>query len=1224
VRSSCKTSNMAHFASLNGAADYAAGVDNDDFDFDFRPDPNTMARRSISIFSRRGTETPEPKPPFIAQAAMATNPVPHLKREMTERQKSWLGRRCSVGGGKSTSKPPSPAQKKPKGTILNAVPPAKIIRMTALEEEMATSPNEEILSAVSEHSPTQVAFTARSHQTPQGSPINQTSTFWSKPSAPLAQRTRSEKKRDKNSRIGIWVNGIAQWDDQILVGNAHEQHRQWVEEAVREETGFTPLHTHTAVHPALRGERPTLSVVIPNGDEPMVNTTALSTIVQPRPQRPVVSVAPASIVSRFNIVTPAITITEEANEEHDVSPLESVQHTPTLNRNMAMEQTHLDVVSPESVRPRAFRESSSSAGSSLGEQDDKSSIYSKRSSATSIEAPRIAIPKRSSKRLSGRALTRVSPAASSEDLYKRHAADLNKPLPPDPHPIPVRAAPTPCTLTRSNRRASSASLASAPASRLRPQSAILLARSRPSTRSLSRLDKVDAEFLRNSPYASHSDFEAESPSDGPSESEIDEPMTPTLSQAEDELQAHLNGISSDVYYGENDSVPLKPTAVERCDSILAKTASIRRNDSVRSVMQPPERAPTLPRRSRKRDWRSQKLRDAPPARQPTRRRSDSNIRITLRHEAMHRSLSVTQHAMAHEWHVTTREQPTAIAQELTQPQPPRIVIDDGLIVVQGPTILGEDGSVMTPIAVAAASAEEVLLHILASLSSMDDLASTALINKGMYRVYKEHEMHLIRSVCNNQSPPAHEFREWCPPERNTLETSSRASSQLEHTPQSYVRCYRRDVAVIESLKALILDHCQTFIRRETAFALSTPTHPNAQRFNDAFWRIWCFCKIFGCEKGREDDVTGQLDWLKGGLLANNQDLAATVNTNLEFEMSSILLNPPDHFAKGNAGGLTAQQLYDMTEIWGCLEFLMQGYHGRVDQARDAGVFAECDDVVEGDVEREEQVLEEWTHHLLTLGPTVVLEMAQHAFDSSAAGFALAKLNGFTKWTENINCSRNTFLKEPVARLYEERVAAAKQALENPREREKKEMSRKRVATLAAEIKLKRQSSNYRRSPYIDMKAERSMSVVSRRSSTTSHSARGSQRSLVSPLTTSVPQYTFASSTVATPLSAVPNFSHPHAHPQMASHQMVQVPGSPTQWSPRKISPIIEERVENFNRLSLQNVLAGEADNTSDRAVQKIMEMGFTLVQASHALRTTDMGDGLQVDRALDFLLRQRM
>jgi hypothetical protein len=50
-------------------------------------------------------------------------------------------------------------------------------------------------------------------------------------------------------------------------------------------------------------------------------------------------------------------------------------------------------------------------------------------------------------------------------------------------------------------------------------------------------------------------------------------------------------------------------------------------------------------------------------------------------------------------------------------------------------------------------------------------------------------------------------------------------------------------------------------------------------------------------------------------------------------------------------------------------------------------------------------------------------------------------------------------------------------------------------------------------------------------------------------------------------------------------------------------------------------LDGVAESTVEFAVQKITEMGFSEAQATHALRMTDMGDGLRVDRAVDMLLR---
>ena len=1184
------------FASLNGAAAYAATLDNDTFDLDFTPNPNAIARRSISIFSRRGSETPEPKPPFIAQAAMAKNPVKGLKREMTEKQKSWLGRRRSHCGSSSPVQAPA-SPKKPKGTILNAVPQSKTIKMTALEEEMASSPNEEILSALSEHSPTQSALTARSHQPSQPSPTQQKNSFWNGPSAPVSQRTQSQKKGDTNSRIGLWVNGVAQWDEHLPArSSVHNQHNEWVEEAMQEVTHFTPLHPGAApvnVHPALRGIRPSLSVLIPHGSERKANTLALSTITQPKPQRPVVSVAPASIISRFNIATPAITITGEA-EEHDVSPLESIQQTPPPEP----EHSHLEIASADTLRPKPSRESSSSAASYLTEHDETFSTYSKRSSATSMESLHIPIPEKSKKRLSGRALTSSpkpaptpTPApAPTQEAPVQQAADLNKPLPPNPHPLPPRLAPA---VPLGRRVKSSSSVRSTPT--VRPGLLLQRPLSMVSPRSFSAVDLRDAALRRSSMYEheeiSEPDLSGSGQSDTDSDGEI-EPSTPTLSQAEDELNAQLSRWVDDGH--EEAKAPAKEVREQTTEPevALGKSTSIRRSDSVRSVMHPPERAPTVPRRSRKRDWRAARMRSVIPYAAPVRRSSESRLqtqRKELRDQdaatnsIVRRAASAAQ--LSTSYTLVQQLTQTASTAEVETKTLPRIVIDDGLIVVQGPTIITADGEVVSPTALAAASAEDVLLHILANLCTLDDLFSTAQINKGMYRVYKENEMHLVRTVSLNQSPAAWEFREWCPPDRNLSDSSSKASSQLEHSPQTYMRCHRRDSAVVRSLKALILAQCQGIIRPETASALSNARHSSAQRFDNAFWRIWCFCKIFGCEKGREDDVTGQLDWLKGGLLANNQGCVATVNTNLEFDMSSVLLNAPDHFAKGNPGGLSAQQLYDMTEIWGCLSALLQGYQGRVDQARDAGVFDSCTDVAEGDVEKEELMLEEWIHHLLTLGPTVVLEMAECATDDSSAGFALAKLNGWTRWTPpSFTGSRSTFLKEPVARLYEERVAAAGYAIEHPSERERKETSRKRVASLAAEIRLKRQTSSYKRSPYIDMSLERSMSGMSRRNSTLSSSSRSSHRGMVSPLATSSPHYSYGST--ATPVSAMPNFSHPYAH----FHEPAAA-ASP--WSHgRKISPIIEERVVSFNRLSLQNPLAGEADNTSDRAVKLGMRDGL--------------------------------
>ena len=214
----------SQFASLDGTAGY------DTETLSYTPVPNTIARRSVSIFSRRGAETPpEPMPTFIAQAV-----IQPPKEDVDEKQKSWISRRkssCSL----SSSKPgPTP---KLKGTVLNAVPPAKFIQMTALEEEMACSPNEEILSAVSEQSPAQYAWTA---QPKQSAPTPQ-SNVWDKRGTSLLHRAKSGKKKDSHSRIGLWVNGVTQWDDEV------RQYRAAVDEpSMRQDTRFAMV-THITV-----------------------------------------------------------------------------------------------------------------------------------------------------------------------------------------------------------------------------------------------------------------------------------------------------------------------------------------------------------------------------------------------------------------------------------------------------------------------------------------------------------------------------------------------------------------------------------------------------------------------------------------------------------------------------------------------------------------------------------------------------------------------------------------------------------------------------------------------------------------------------------------------------------------------------------------------------------------------------------------------------------------
>nr|POE79566.1 hypothetical protein CFP56_07631 [Quercus suber] len=1148
------------------------------------PEADAIARRSISIFSRRGPDRPEPQTSlFIAQEV--TGP-PRLTKRMSERQKSWLGRKKGISGSNL---------KKSRGTVLHAVPAAKLINMTALEEAMATSPNQEILSAVSDQPPAGLVFTS----SPAEITSPQQHTLWSNGPASPTARSDSTKRRDQANRIGVWVSGVTHWDDQRDI-------------ALKKPNITAPRNLTENEAPVIAATKRELSVAIPS-NKPFVSETAVATIVRSTASRAVLCVTPPTLVSKFSASSPAVA-TKYSRSAPTMSVDRSKSSTPPPSTGS------LEIIdSPASRKQKASRRSSSSC-SSVVERDDVS-VHSRSSSATSVADNHSS---KSSKVGDGPADVRdkykLGGSGEQEEIVGGHN-NLDKPLPPIPTPSPIWSEPVFAPLALSSVNHSSSNLHIAASTRSAPGSRKVDARrsvEEPGVmrRSVSVLDRYDQDFITSKPQGL-----------GISKSD-----SPTLSQAENELRNELSHISED----------------EAVQEIVAATplSSLGRGDSVRSVMHPPERAPTVPRRSRKREWcRSPQGRTSHAEKLPLRSRSESHLRDpadegtqeenvtdveepSARGRTVRRSMSESQ-LSAVKIRSTSADAPEAV---LLAPQ---IVIDDGLIVVEEelmvagePCLQGEDMQ-----AKAAASAEDVLLHILQSLKSPTDLFNTAQINKGMYRVYKENAMHLIRAVTYNQSPAAWEFREWCHPEATGAEPS-----QLDYTPLIYMKSHARDLAVVESLKSQILGHCQSFIRRETAFAISTPSHPGAQRFTDAFWRIWCFCEIFGGKKGRLEDVTGQLDWLRGGLLAENQGCVATVNTNLDYELSSVLLNAPEFFAKGNPEGLSSKQLYDMTELWTCLTALLSGYSGRIDQARDNGVFDGCD-VEAGDIEKEGQMLEEWLDHILTLGPAVIVKMAEHANDSNSTGFTLARRNGWTSWSPSqYNASRSTFLKEPVSRLYEERVIAAAVQSQSPLEQERKEMSRKRVASLAAEIRLARQASSYKRLPLIDMHSERAMSTdrrvnpVSVGTQDAIFNQAGRTGGLVSPLLSpnmSAPSpMTPEFSPQIQPVSPAPSpattcTSAPITPPIPPRRQYRRTPRIQITQHQRKISPIIEDRVETFNRMSLLQFGNGIAEDTSGLAVRKIVEMGFTPEQASEALRATDMGDGLRVDRAVELLVRQR-
>ena len=252
-------------------------------------------------------------------------------------------------------------------------------------------------------------------------------------------------------------------------------------------------------------------------------------------------------------------------------------------------------------------------------------------------------------------------------------------------------------------------------------------------------------------------------------------------------------------------------------------------------------------------------------------------------------------------------------------------------------------------------AETVIFKILNDLETLDDLFNAALANKGFYWVFKRNELRLMRSTLKKMNPAAWEYRETCLNDDMSNQQPETPKTPLDYTPTTYYQTYTRDFYIIGALKTIILEQCQSFLRDETVRALKVQEPLQSSRVDCALWRIWTFCKIFGCNRGREDDIIAQMDWLRGGKLAHQDTCTSTIATSDSFSLSGVLLNAPEHFGKGNSDGLSADELYDMTEMWNCLNHITQSVLGRTAEARQYGVF-DSTDVRGGDIDGEESML----------------------------------------------------------------------------------------------------------------------------------------------------------------------------------------------------------------------------------------------------------------------------
>ncbi|EYE96728.1 uncharacterized protein EURHEDRAFT_376019 [Aspergillus ruber CBS 135680] len=316
--------------------------------------------------------------------------------------------------------------------------------------------------------------------------------------------------------------------------------------------------------------------------------------------------------------------------------------------------------------------------------------------------------------------------------------------------------------------------------------------------------------------------------------------------------------------------------------------------------------------------------------------------------------------------------------------------------------------------------------IIEQASSLDDLFSLAMLNRQFYRIFKQHELDMIKGAVFKMSAPAWELREMSPPWASEWQVFLDPDAQVpDYTPTLYLQRYAHDIFTLAQLKSLILTRCSSFLRPDTIRGLAGVDSERATEIDDALWRIWTFCRIFGCGKGRENDITGQMDWLNGGSQARNQHTSITFSITEPFGMNNVLFEPPAGFGQGNLGGLSKGQMYDMTELFTCLNVLLQPIHGKCTEARRAGVYNGLD-VKVGDDSKEERYLEEWTCYVLTLGLSAVLSLGSICpIKNPTATFEKAKSMGLTKWDLlDDDVTRSSFLKEAVSKSYMTCEAAA--------------------------------------------------------------------------------------------------------------------------------------------------------------------------------------------------------
>jgi len=285
--------------------------------------------------------------------------------------------------------------------------------------------------------------------------------------------------------------------------------------------------------------------------------------------------------------------------------------------------------------------------------------------------------------------------------------------------------------------------------------------------------------------------------------------------------------------------------------------------------------------------------------------------------------------------------------------------------------------------------------------------------------------------------------------------------------------------------------------------------------------------------------------------------------------------------------------------------------------------------------------------------SVILDMSSTS--NSLLAFSVASRNHWTSWTPPTGgATRAHFLREAVSRLYEERICEAFSPISSV-SASLRNMRRQRGSLLAADLKKRKASLSPSTPPTEEIMMSRANTIIERLSAPSS-AQQTPQPSPMFDIHPALRQLEIAQSAPSpSPALIVPQllpstvYKPPPRRPALARQltqrqsaaqvhglglglppSSVAMPGSSTASHPSNGSrsgsassspPAYQPEFQHPFQMAMQT--SDASVNSAEKAIFRIVEMGFTSDEAKGALKITDMGDGLRIDRAIEYLIRQQ-